>query len=155
MEYKYYVADSNSYKLKPRMVGVAIFVAIVMGLLALSCLYVAINKPDSNGFYIGALVCALFAFLPYYRTKRHRFIIIPAQKKVLWKNWGKEKEYSFNDFLNFHTTVVRNNFIVSQRHVSAIFNDNGKNNTLLIGVVFGKKAVERLISETSEIMGKS
>ena len=157
MEYKYYIQEGDEYALKPASGPVfylGLFVWALGGILLCFLGY----KSGSVGVYIGGMACLLiFAWIIFRKkTGRPTFYIQPALKKVVKKkrNGDIKNEYAFDQFLNFHTLSTYTNGILTGRQVTIIFDENGKNKRYILAMVYRKKTAERVIAETTEIMGK-
>ena len=153
MDYKYYTQEGSDYVLKPPT-AMLNFSMILFGIIGIFGLYYGFASNSKGGLAWG-IICLLVAAFVFYRTKSRSITFQSSLKKVLVKQGNKVTEYLFDDFLNFHTTIIRNGLITTQRQVSMYFNNNGKNKNILLGIVIGKKKADRLITETGEIMGKN
>jgi len=156
MEYKYYKRDGENYMLKRPMGYLYIGMALIFltGSVGIAIAIVA----GGYGGYIWFLCCMLFIYIGFYKQKIIKVYIQPSKRTILIKRGSKiEKQYSFDEFLNFLKTSVRGYGITTQWHVFIVLNETGKNKRILLGTVLLQRTADSIIAETDILLkeGKS
>ncbi len=153
MEYKYYKYEGDGYVLQKPM-GFLYFSIVVFLLLAALGLWYYLDKHASGGL-LWFVCCLVFAGWPYYRQKMQVICLQTSTRLVQVKRGSVvKKQYPFSEYMNAKITRVRVNGITSQYQASIFMNDNGKNRTLLLGIVLREKIAQRLIAETEAILSE-
>jgi len=156
MNYEHYIQEGDEYALKPRGKFVLYLWVAIFALVGIGFLVSGFRNHVTNGYTWGLAFLALSVLLfSFIKKRRPTFFIQPALNRVVTKKRSGEikYEFSFDKFLNFHTVNTYTNGILTGRQVYIYFDDNGKNRSFILGNVYRNKSVDRLIEETSQLMG--
>lgn len=149
MEYKYYIQTDKGYALKKPYGIVAVSSVILLAFATL--LIWSASETGAAKDYLVAAAFIIIAAVPFIFRRLNSVLIVPSEKAVV-VGGGKGKRYLFSEFLDFGVSNQQAKGVLVQRKVSMSFNDGGKNKVILLGIVSSKKAVDRLIEETSSLM---
>lgn len=149
--YKYYKKEGNSFVLIHRPAFKILFVLFIVTIAAI--VYGAINKNNTNTALIVGALGILFVVI--ILTKK--FVINTNAQTITAKHlFTGTKTYYFKDFVNFNVTHTKYyGFITVNSILSASFDVNGKTKELTVGQALTKKAIQRMLNETEDLMNIS
>lgn len=144
--YQFYKKDGTLYVFKNQPVFISILVILFFIAAGLAYKY---RIPFLGLFLIAVGILIIINFFA------KKLVIDPQRKTITGKHsiFVPAKTYSFQDFTGFQILVMRYMGLIRTNVILSIhFNANGKDEKLTIGQSLTRKAIQKMVNETEDIM---
>lgn len=145
MEYRNFIREGNSYKMKPRT---KFALVLLTGLLAFSLFGFFNNLPAMGWTFL------IIALIPVITLRVQSLVIDMDRKEIRGKVALIKPGFTIplQDFLNFELVKTQQAFITTNTTLNIWYLKNGKEKSAMVAQGFSAKSMQHLINDIEEII---